>query len=287
MYKYHRACHDRYGTKGITIISSVQLEHCIIGVWFAIIIVLIIVVWQMVSCIKAKYESELLLGFWQISKGWVQDVNISTAFHTDLLYCRKNYSLIFICWRNFVEIGDCSCRDSLCKNGISLKIIVLSWKKKINFRSSKIGSYFLESTHTARLSRLHQRIISDVKLSKKMCRHLQQYLWSAWHFISIQSSTCRTQIFILKNIFLDWKRKKRTAKIEHKAARYHFSRSYFRNLRMWFTQLNRLIILQNTNRKTNVGAEFILVLAAPMWLIHIVWWLKYFWIIQRYFLSTF
>ena len=41
MYKYHRRLSDRYRMQGITVISSVQIEHYIVGICLAIVIVLI------------------------------------------------------------------------------------------------------------------------------------------------------------------------------------------------------------------------------------------------------
>ena len=42
MYKYHRKWYGRYGIKRISVISSVQIEHYIVGVWLAIVTVLIL-----------------------------------------------------------------------------------------------------------------------------------------------------------------------------------------------------------------------------------------------------
>ena len=42
--KYHRTQYGRYKTEGTTIISSVEIENDIVGVWLAIVIVLKFVV---------------------------------------------------------------------------------------------------------------------------------------------------------------------------------------------------------------------------------------------------
>ena len=39
MYKYHSAWYGWYGIEGITVISSVEIENDIVGVWLAIVIV--------------------------------------------------------------------------------------------------------------------------------------------------------------------------------------------------------------------------------------------------------
>ena len=89
MYKkYHRIWWDRYGIKGTMVISRVQIEYYIVGVWLAIVIISIF----------------LLLGFWLIGMGdGCIRCQYLYGFSTDLLYYRKKYSLYFYQWRHIIS----------------------------------------------------------------------------------------------------------------------------------------------------------------------------------------